>query len=376
MIFYFFVYSLSKCELSIENYILEGVSENCNEIRIPPKTLGIAEDAFSGESGNFERVVFADNCINELKITQFQWCERLKEINLEALTNLKTIPIRCFKGCKSLLSVTIPKSVKSIETEAFNYCSNLIDVSFERGSNLRSIHSYAFYGTKITSLTLPSSVSMILDNAFSECLRLSDMSFDGMNHNRLYKIINGMMMNIDETKLIYLLCGAHINKLVLPDTIKTIGAASMRHNNQIEELVLPESLTLIEENAIQSCERLTRIVFNKKLRIIYSGGVSYLPAITVLDLSDCSKLTFSFRFCKGCNALEKIIFPSNTADIKRGTLENCDALKEVHAPEKVIEQLKSWYNNENYIKLHSNYKDIAYVPNDAIRVIIRVISNT
>ena len=58
-------------------------------------------------------------------------------------------------------SVVIPKSVKSIGTNAFYNCTYLKQVTFTSGSELEAIWSYCFFGTKIERIVIPKSVEEI-----------------------------------------------------------------------------------------------------------------------------------------------------------------------------------------------------------------------
>jgi hypothetical protein len=98
-----------------------------------------------------------------------------------------------FYGCHSLTSVTIPNSVKSIATYAFND-SGLITLTI--GSGVSSIGTYAFYfcpkltsltlgcpivgnwfaGLPLTSVTLLNTVTRIGDNAFYNCNSLTTLT--------------------------------------------------------------------------------------------------------------------------------------------------------------------------------------------------------
>ena len=79
-----------------------------------------------------------------------------------------------FKGCKGLVSATIPQSVTSIGSYAFSGCSGLTSVTISNG--VTSIGGSAFSGCSgLTSVTIPSSVTKVDYNAFDNCKLLSDV---------------------------------------------------------------------------------------------------------------------------------------------------------------------------------------------------------
>ena len=72
---------------------------------------------------------------------------------------------RAFECCKSLQSITIPNSVKSIGYGAFNWCESLQIVTIP--NSVTSIEDYAFYGCEsLQSITIPNSVTKIGNYAF------------------------------------------------------------------------------------------------------------------------------------------------------------------------------------------------------------------
>ena len=64
---------------------------------------------------------------------------------------------RCLRGCTSLTSVTIPNSVTTIGSEAFNGCTNLQKVHI--GKSVKDIGKHTFYDC--TSITQISSEAVV-----------------------------------------------------------------------------------------------------------------------------------------------------------------------------------------------------------------------
>ncbi len=85
--------------------------------------------------------------------------------SVELSEGLEIIENGMFTNCESLTAITIPQSVKSIETTAF-YGSGLTSVTLPDG--LTNIGDSAFYGTKISSVSIPESAESIGTNAFPE----------------------------------------------------------------------------------------------------------------------------------------------------------------------------------------------------------------
>lgn len=92
------------------------------------------------------------NSVKSIGNCAFRQCYLLKSIKLG--NQLKSINEWTFADCVSLKSITIPKNIKSIGNYAFYNCNLL--TSIELGNNIESIGDYAFYYcNSLISITLP-----------------------------------------------------------------------------------------------------------------------------------------------------------------------------------------------------------------------------
>ncbi|MBQ2954150.1 MAG: leucine-rich repeat domain-containing protein [Clostridia bacterium] len=83
-----------------------------------------------------------------------------------------TIWNNAFRGCKTLTSVSIPGSVKSIYWAAFRNCTALTDVIIAEG--VEALYNEAFQGCKaLRSVTLPASLKTIGLHVFDGCEALT-----------------------------------------------------------------------------------------------------------------------------------------------------------------------------------------------------------
>ena len=116
----------------------------------------------------------------------FENCSSLATVTFEKGSQLKTIAggyYGAFSDCKTLKAIEIPASVETIEASAFYGCSSLTTVTFEKGSQLKTIggghYSGAFYGcTALTSIEIPASVETIEATAFKGCSKLATVTFE------------------------------------------------------------------------------------------------------------------------------------------------------------------------------------------------------
>ena len=80
-----------------------------------------------------------------------------------------------YMSCSGLTSVTIPNSVTSIGSQAFQSCRSLTSVTIP--NSVTSIGNNAFYNcTGLTSITIPDSVTSIGNYAFRNCSNLASVT--------------------------------------------------------------------------------------------------------------------------------------------------------------------------------------------------------
>ena len=112
-------------------------------------------------------------------------CTALTSIEIPA--NVETIGPSTFRECTSLTAIEIPASVTTIGESAFKGCSSLATVTFEKGSQLKTIaggyRGSDYYGaftscTALTSIEIPASVETIEATAFYACTSLKIVTFE------------------------------------------------------------------------------------------------------------------------------------------------------------------------------------------------------
>ncbi len=157
----------------------------------------------------------------------FDGCSKLEKVNFADGIQITNLPSSCFNNCSSLVSINVPKSIKTIYSGAFRNCSNLNGLSFSE--NLETIDITAFYGcSSLTSIKIPSSVTSIGASAFTNCTSLNDVTIDSFT---IYQQANssdacgGLLTsamtvkvnkNIDDNSNAYL-NGVNFKKSVVPE---------------------------------------------------------------------------------------------------------------------------------------------------------------
>ena len=167
------------------------------------KTIG--EAAFSG---NFHPVSQAYlSCpitsieipasVETIEQEAFKNCSKLTTVTLEKASNLKTIGggynssyyHGAFISCKALTSIEIPASVETIEATAFYNCTSLKTVTFEKGSNLKTIGG-GYDSTKAYYYGAFAQTKSLATVDMSECTKVTEIgdgAFAGASHSSEYE---------------------------------------------------------------------------------------------------------------------------------------------------------------------------------------------
>lgn len=177
---------------NIESLKITGVLNDVDFLfiyRMMPnlKNLDIAEVNITAlpiqafyKSTNVENLILPNTLITIGEEMFYQ--SKLKTVVIPA--NATTIGNSAFEQCASLISIDIPANVETIGTAVFCGCSSLATVTFENGSQLKTIEGgYPSSGTfadctALTSIEIPASVETIEAAAFKGCSSLATVTFE------------------------------------------------------------------------------------------------------------------------------------------------------------------------------------------------------
>ena len=96
--------------------------------------------------------------------------------SVEIPDTVSTIERYAFHECANLESVHLPESVTSIADEVFTYCSSLKEINWPSGVD--NIGWHQFSGTALTEFTVPATVKSVESYAFNDCTKLEKLVFE------------------------------------------------------------------------------------------------------------------------------------------------------------------------------------------------------
>ncbi len=255
----------------VDGYAVAGIGvcafEDCIGLRsvtISEGVLSIGYDAFYG-CDNLA-AIFLPNSLTDIDYTALASNAKLTSIKVGLDNNMysdidgvlfdknKKAVLRCPGG--TVGEYTIPDSVTTIGTSAFNGCSNLTSVNLPE--SVTSIGDYAFRScSNLTSITIPGSVTNIGYHAFSDCKNIE--SIEVSSDNKEYMSSDGVLFSKDKSILLQYPIGRTEYSYSVPQGVSTIGYSAFEYCTTLTDVVLPSGLTTVEAYAFNECVNLSSI---------------------------------------------------------------------------------------------------------------------
>ena len=308
---------------NIESLKITGVLNDVDFLfiyRMMPnlKNLDIAEVNITAlpiqafyKSTNVENLILPNTLITIGEEMFYQ--SKLKTVVIPA--NATTIGNSAFEQCASLISIDIPANVETIGTAVFGYCSKLATVTFEKESQLKTIGGgYSepnYYGvfsdcTALTSIEIPASVETIEAAAFKGCSSLATVTFE--NGSQLKTIGGGSYSSGAFSD-----CTA-LTSIEIPASVETIEAAAFKDCSSLTSIEIPASVETIKASAFKGCSSLATVTFENgsQLKTIEggypsSGTFADCTALTSIEIP-ASVETIEAAAFKGCSSLATVTF--------------------------------------------------------------------
>lgn len=253
----------------------------------------------------------------------FQSCSGLTSVTLPSC--VREIGQVAFNGCTRLTSMTIPSSVTTIGPGAFGYCQSLPSFSVASGNySFTSIDGVLYTKDKKTlvcvpagksgSLTLPGTVRTIESDAFWGCGKLTALTIpEGVTDIGMYAF-----------------CGMNgLKTLKLPNSLKIIGGdAFVSCNSDIYDKSSVPGVFIVDGWVVGHDDALSGNLALSGIRGIGCWVFSGCDGLSSVTLPNSLRFVGVQAFAR-CTGLSSITIPENTEYLGKLAFENCTSLTDV-----------------------------------------------
>ena len=240
-----------------------------------------------------------------------------------------------FRECSGLTSITIPNSVTSISSDAFdgtawydNQPNGLVyagkvaykykgampentAIVLEEGTT--EIADEAFYNCSgLTSITIPNSVTSIGMEAFSGCTGLTSIEIP----NSVTRIGGEAFSGC-----------TGLASVTIPNSVIYLGG-TFRGCSGLTSVNIPNSVTVIDLRTFEDCSSLTSITIPSSVTIIGQFAFSGCSSLTSITIPN-SVTSIGDGAFKDCSGLTSITIPNSVTSIGNYAFNGCSGMKEI-----------------------------------------------
>ncbi len=319
-------------------------------LTLPASVNELGQNAFK-HADYLEYLRIEGDNLDQIPNNCFEYCISLKKVEFGDNAKITKIGSSAFSNCTSLVSFTVPKSVKamlSITTDIskatessgsgniFYNCTSLETVIFEEGSQLSNIGTYAFQNcTSLKNISLPNSLTILGNYAFKGCTSLEEISIECPNLRSIPAYCFDGCSNL-------------VNVTFGEVSFSRIGTYAFQNCTSLKSIIIPKTVNGFGDyttNNIQAstssctftgCTSLESVIFEEGSKLAKVGQKVFQNCTSLKEIVLPSTLTVIGNYMfDGCTSLTSVVLSTNLTYLPQYMFQNCTSLIEIEIPAKV-----------------------------------------
>ncbi|MBP5428876.1 MAG: leucine-rich repeat protein [Clostridia bacterium] len=342
---------------AIYQYAFYGFSD-LTSITIPGNVVSVGNNAFTGCSALTD-VSIPTTAIPFIPKTVLQTV---------VITSGTSIPESAFANCSALTSVEIGNSVTSIGAGAFRGCRKLVSITIPFvGDCINSPYPFGYifgtssytggvaisnYSSKPSTYYIPSSLRLvtitggnILRDAFYHCSMLTSITIG----NNVTIIDSGAFRGCTGLTAVTIGSGvtsiewgafwgcSGLTSITIPDSVTNIGSEAFSHCAGLTSVTIGNGVTSIGNSAFRDCTGLTSIAIPDSVTNIGNYAFDGCTGLTSIALGN-GVTSIGERAFYNCSGLTSITIPDSVASIGNYVFSGCSGLTSV-----TFQNTSGWY---------------------------------
>ena len=267
--------------------------------------LMLASSALGQVSGEWTYIV-SDGCATITKYTGTETAVSIPQTIDDYPVTI--IGENAFSLHKTLISVTIPEGITSIDYFAFAFCTSLETIYLP--NSIVSINERAFYQC-FTDILFYASINSEGAKAVSR------LSYSYIDPAYPYLTLRYQYDNDQITGLAVINAAEDITEAILPEPITTINNAAFKNCSALKFVSIPDSMISISSSAFFGCSNLSSITISSSVTTIGKEAFRYCTSLTSIIIpdsinsiadkafSDCPAIKYCTANSNGSRALSK-----------------------------------------------------------------------
>jgi len=256
-----------------------------------------------------------------------------------------------FYDCDQLTKVTLPATLKSVDSKAFEWCTQLQTITVDDNNEWFTAEDNILYNKDKTCLMLyPAGLTDATYTVPAGVTKIGDYAFNYNTH------LEEVSMTAVETigKHAFSWCSS-LRNIILPNSLKVIGYATFWQDSLLTSIEIPATVDSIGKDAFTACTSLQSIMVDENNeKYCDEDGVLYTKDKTVLLAYPAAKEDTSYTVNTACkemysdafifaNNLKEIILNEGLETMEEWAILGCSSLESLHLSSSLKEGLDGYF---------------------------------